>query len=211
MLSASNIRRSTTSPGVNADTPCRSRLRIWCKANSASPSHYHPELSRRARGVELWASMRSLGRAGMAEIVERTCGHALRFAEGLRVAGYEIVNEVVIHQVLVPLGTPEKTLQVVERIQKEGNCWSSSKVWLGRAAMRIGVSSWATIEADMETSLAAMLRAAQRTHGVSTFARSERPWRLTAPLQYTEAPAQAGREAHATPGASHSYVDKSVT
>jgi glutamate/tyrosine decarboxylase-like PLP-dependent enzyme len=124
------------------------------------PSHYNPELSRRARGVELWATLRSLGRAGLAEIVERTCGHARRFAEGLRAAGFEILNDVVINQVLVSFGSAEKTLQVVERIQKEGTCWCGSTVWQGRTAMRISVSSWATTEADVEASLAAMLRVA---------------------------------------------------
>lgn len=129
------------------------------------PSHYNPELSRRARGVELWAALRSLGRTGMAEIVERTCGHALRFAEGLRAAGFEILNDVVINQTLVSFGSAEETLRVVERIQKEGTCWCGSTVWQGRTAMRISVSSWATTEADVEASLMAMLRAADAASG----------------------------------------------
>jgi glutamate/tyrosine decarboxylase-like PLP-dependent enzyme len=129
------------------------------------PSHYSPELSRRARGVELWAVLRSLGRAGLAEIVERTCGHARHFAEGLRAAGYENLNEVVINQVLVSFGSVEKTLRVVERIQQDGTCWCGSTVWQGHTAMRISVSSWATTEADVEVSLAAMLRAAAATSG----------------------------------------------
>jgi glutamate/tyrosine decarboxylase-like PLP-dependent enzyme len=124
------------------------------------PSHYNPELSRRARGVELWATLRSLGRAGIAEIVERTCSHARRFAEGLRAAGFEILNDVVINQVLVSFGTPEETLGVVRRIQEEGTCWCGSTIWQGRTAMRISVSSWVTSEADVEMSLAAMMRAA---------------------------------------------------
>jgi glutamate/tyrosine decarboxylase-like PLP-dependent enzyme len=125
------------------------------------PSHYNPELSRRARGVELWAALRSLGRAGMAEIVERTCGHARRFAEALQAAGCRILNEVVINQVLVSFGSAEKTLQVVERIQKEGTCWCGSTVWQGHTAMRISISSWITTEADVQASIAAILRAAQ--------------------------------------------------
>ncbi len=68
------------------------------------PSEYTPELSRRARGIELWAGLRQLGKAGMAEIVERTCSHAQRFAAGLRAAGYEVLNEVVLNQVLVSFG-----------------------------------------------------------------------------------------------------------
>jgi glutamate/tyrosine decarboxylase-like PLP-dependent enzyme len=125
------------------------------------PSDFTPELSRRARGVELWAGLRSLGRDGMAAIVERTCAHARSFAEGLRKAGYQILNEVVLNQVLVSFGPPEKTLRTIERIQADGTCWCGPTVWQGKTAMRISVSSWATTEVDVELSLAAMLRAAQ--------------------------------------------------
>jgi glutamate/tyrosine decarboxylase-like PLP-dependent enzyme len=126
------------------------------------PSYYNPELSRRARGVELWAGLRSLGRQGMAEIVERTCAHARHFAMGLSDAGYEILNDVVINQVLVSFGSAERTRQVIEEIQKDGNCWCGSTVWQGHTAMRISVSNWATSRADVERSLQAMLEAAQK-------------------------------------------------
>jgi len=125
------------------------------------PSHYNPELSRRARGVELWAGLRSLGRAGIAEIVERTSRHARRFAEGLLAAGYRILNQVVINQVLVDFGGAEKTLRTVAAIQQEGTCWCGSTVWQGHTAMRISVSSWATTDEDVERSLAAMIKAAK--------------------------------------------------
>jgi glutamate/tyrosine decarboxylase-like PLP-dependent enzyme len=124
------------------------------------PSLYTPELSRRARGVELWAGLRSLGRSGMAEIVERTCRHAQRFAEGLRQAGHRVLNEVVLNQVLVSFGTPEKTLRTIKTLQEEGTCWCSSTVWQGTTAMRISVSSWDTQAEDVERSLGAMVRAA---------------------------------------------------
>ena len=124
------------------------------------PAHYNPELSRRARGVELWAGLRSLGRSGMAEIVERTSSHARRFAAGLRSAGFEILNEVVLNQVLVSFGTPEKTLRTIGRLQEDGTCWCGSTVWRGRTAMRISVSSWATTRDDVERSLEAMVKAA---------------------------------------------------
>jgi len=124
------------------------------------PSNYGPELSRRARGVELWAGLRSLGREGMAAIVERTCSHARRFAAGLKAAGYEILNDVVINQVLVSFGSPEKTLRTIARLQAEGTCWCGSTVWQGHTAMRISVSSWATTEDDVDRSLSAMLKAA---------------------------------------------------
>jgi glutamate/tyrosine decarboxylase-like PLP-dependent enzyme len=130
------------------------------QGDQREPSHYNPELSRRARGVELWAGLRSLGRSGMAEIVERTCSHARRFAAGLRAAGFEILNDVVTNQVLVSFGSAERTLRTVARLQQEGTCWCGSTVWQGHTAMRISVSSWATTEEDVDRSLEAMLKAA---------------------------------------------------
>jgi aromatic-L-amino-acid decarboxylase len=131
------------------------------QGDQREPSHYNPELSRRARGVELWAGLRSLGRQGMAEIVERTSSHAKRFAAGLKAAGYQVLNDVVINQVLVSFGSAEKTLATVARLQAEGTCWCGSTVWRGQTAMRISVSSWATTKEDVDRSLAAMIRAAE--------------------------------------------------
>jgi glutamate/tyrosine decarboxylase-like PLP-dependent enzyme len=125
------------------------------------PSDYNPELSRRARGVELWAGLRSLGRSGMAEIVERTSSHARRFAAGLKAAGFQVLNDVVINQVLVSFGSAEKTLQTIARLQQEGTCWCGSTVWQGQTAMRISVSSWVTSAEDVDLSLAAMVKAAK--------------------------------------------------
>ena len=130
-------------------------------AEQRDPSNYNPELSRRARGVELWAGLRSLGCSGIAEIVERTSSHARRFAAGLKAAGFQILNEVVINQVLVSFGSAEKTLRTIARLQAEGTCWCGSTIWQGQTAMRISVSSWATTKEDVERSLAAMLRAAE--------------------------------------------------
>jgi glutamate/tyrosine decarboxylase-like PLP-dependent enzyme len=124
------------------------------------PSQYTPELSRRARGVEIWAALRSLGRSGLADLIERNCRFARRFAEGFQSAGYEILNDVVLNQVLVSFGSPEKTRSVIERIQNEGTCWCGATVWQDRVAMRISVSSWATTGEDVECSLEAMLSAA---------------------------------------------------
>ena len=118
-------------------------------------------MSRRARGVELWAALRFLGRQGLAELIERTCGHAKRFADGLRDAGYEILNDVVINQVLVSFGAPEVTRAVIERVQAEGTCWCGGTEWQGRTAMRISVSSWATTDQDVEAALAAIQRVAE--------------------------------------------------
>ena len=124
------------------------------------PEHYTPEFSRRARGIEVWAALRSLGRTGLADLIERTCRHATRFADGLREAGYEILNDVVINQVLVSFGDAELTRRVIAGVQADGTCWAGGTVWQGRTAMRISVSSWATTEDDVERSLAAMLRVA---------------------------------------------------
>jgi glutamate/tyrosine decarboxylase-like PLP-dependent enzyme len=125
-----------------------------------NPSDYTPELSRRARGVEVWAALRSLGRAGLANLIERTCRHARRFAEGLEAAGYQVLNDVVLNQVLVSFGNAETTNRVIAAIQADGTCWCGGTIWQGQTAMRISVSSWATTDEDVERSLAAMLRIA---------------------------------------------------
>jgi glutamate/tyrosine decarboxylase-like PLP-dependent enzyme len=122
--------------------------------------HYTPELSRRARGIDIWAALATLGRAGLADLIDRTCRHARRFAEGLRAAGHEVLNDVALNQVLVSFGAPEVTRRVIEGIQADGTCWCGGTEWQGRTAMRISVSSWATTDADVEKSLAAMLRVA---------------------------------------------------
>jgi glutamate/tyrosine decarboxylase-like PLP-dependent enzyme len=125
------------------------------------PSQYVPELSRRARGIEIWAAMKSLGRSGLAELVERCCDCARRFADGLAAAGFEILNEVVLNQVLVSFGEPEVTQRVIAGVVEEGTCWVGGTVWQGRTAMRISVSSWATTEADVDRSVEAMVRVAR--------------------------------------------------
>jgi glutamate/tyrosine decarboxylase-like PLP-dependent enzyme len=124
------------------------------------PYQYTPEMSRRARGIEIWAALRSLGRSGLADLIERTCRYASRFAAGLSEAGYRILNEVVLNQVLVSFGDDEATRRVIAGVQADGTCWCGGTVWQGHTAMRISVSSWATTEADVEQSLAAMLRIA---------------------------------------------------
>jgi glutamate/tyrosine decarboxylase-like PLP-dependent enzyme len=125
-----------------------------------NPSDYVPELSRRARGVEVWAALRQLGRSGVGELIERCCRHARRFAEGLAAAGHEVLNDVVLNQVLVSFGDAERTRRVIRAIQADGTCWCGGTEWQGRVAMRISVCSWATTDEDVERSLAAMLRAA---------------------------------------------------
>lgn len=125
------------------------------------PLQYTPELSRRGRGIEVWAALLSLGRDGLSDLIERTCRHAARFAEGLQAAGYEILNDVVINQVLVSFGDPETTQKVIADIQSDGTCWCGGTEWQGRTAMRISVCSWATTEEDVQKSLDAMIRIAR--------------------------------------------------
>jgi glutamate/tyrosine decarboxylase-like PLP-dependent enzyme len=127
----------------------------------ADPDEYTPEMSRRARGVDVWAALRSLGRSGVADLVERCCRHAARFAAGLREAGFEVLNEVVLNQVLVAFGDEAATRKVVAAVQEDGTCWCGGTTWQGRAAMRISVSSWATTEDDVDRSLEAMIRLAR--------------------------------------------------
>jgi threonine aldolase len=102
-----------------------------------------------------------LGRSGIADLIERNCRMAARVADGLRRAGYDVLNDVVLNQVLVAFGDETRTRRVVEGVQSDGTCWCGSTVWHGRFAMRISISSWATTEADVDRSLAAMLRIAK--------------------------------------------------
>ncbi len=130
------------------------------KSPFRNPSDFTPELSRRSRGVEIWAALKYLGKDGLAEMIERTCRHARRFAEGLTDAGFTILNDVVLNQVLVSFGSADITTRIIQEIQTDGTCWCGGTVWQGHTAMRISVSSWATTEDDVEKSLAAMIRIA---------------------------------------------------
>jgi aromatic-L-amino-acid decarboxylase len=125
------------------------------------PNEFTPELSRRARGVEIWTAIASLGRSGIAEIVERCCSHAQYAAKRLTDAGFKILNDVIINQVLVSFGSDEKTQAVIKAIQEDGTCWCGGTVWKGQTAMRISVSSWATTEDDMKKSVDVMIRIAK--------------------------------------------------
>ncbi len=124
------------------------------------PSQYTPELSRRARGVEIWAALRSLGRQGLNDLIQRTCRLAARFSTELNRGGCQILNDVVINQVLVSFGDAARTRRVIERVQRDGTCWCGPTEWQGHTAMRISVSSWATRDEDVDRSVAAILRAA---------------------------------------------------
>lgn len=130
--------------------------------SARSPSDFTPELSRRARGVDIWAALSALGRSGVADMITRCCGHARRFAQALEGAGHTILNDVVLNQVLVSFGDAATTRRVITELQADGTCWCGVTEWQGQAAMRISVSSWATTTDDVEVSIAAMLRVAAR-------------------------------------------------
>jgi glutamate/tyrosine decarboxylase-like PLP-dependent enzyme len=125
------------------------------------PFHTSPECSRRARGIELYATLRELGRVGVADLVERCCRLASRFADALEAAGYEVLNEVVLNQVVVAFGDEACTEATIRRIQQEGVCWCGVTRWRGRAAMRISVSNWSTAERHVDASLESILRCAR--------------------------------------------------
>jgi glutamate/tyrosine decarboxylase-like PLP-dependent enzyme len=110
--------------------------------------------------VEVWAALRSLGRSGLADLIERNCQYARRFAEGLTRAGYRVLSEVALNQVLVSFGDAERTRRVISAVQQEGTCWCGGTEWQGQAAMRISVSSWRTTGEDVERSLQAIIRVA---------------------------------------------------
>ena len=126
-----------------------------------------PEFSRRARGFPIYAAIRALGSEGVADMVERCCDHAARFAELLGAEpGVEILNDVVLNQVLVRFGDDDALTQAtVNGVQEDGTCWLSGTVWQGKAAMRISVSNWRTSHDDVERSAGAILEAAAAVAG----------------------------------------------
>jgi len=133
------------------------------ETENRNPSDYTPELSRRARGVDVWAALKSLGRAGLAEMLNRCCNNARRFADGLAKAGFEILNDVQLNQVLVSFGDDARTRRVIDAIQADGTCWCGVTIWQGHTAMRISVSNWSTTAADVDASLEAIIRLAAET------------------------------------------------
>jgi glutamate/tyrosine decarboxylase-like PLP-dependent enzyme len=124
-------------------------------------SDFNPESSRRARGFAVWAALQALGRQGVADLVDRTCAMARRFADQLSAAdGVEVCNDVVLNQVLVRFGDDERTARVIAGVQADGTCWLGGTTWHGMHLMRISVSNWSTSEEDVDRSVAAILRVA---------------------------------------------------
>ncbi len=125
------------------------------------PDNFVPEESRRARAIPVYAALRSLGGHGLTEMIDRNCRQARRFGEALRAAGFEVLNDVVLNQVLVSFGTPEQTQATIAATQQDGTCWCGGTVWKGRTAMRISVSNWSTTDEDVEKSIEAIIRCAR--------------------------------------------------
>jgi glutamate/tyrosine decarboxylase-like PLP-dependent enzyme len=132
----------------------------YLPSDQINPSDCTPEVSRRPRGVDVWAALRSLGRSGVADLVERNCRLANRFAEAFRAAEFSVLNDVVLNQVLVSFGDPERTRRIIRAIQNDGTCWCGATVWQGKTAMRVSVISWATQDVDVDRSIDAILRIA---------------------------------------------------
>lgn len=131
------------------------------------PYFHTPEMSRRARGIETWAAIYSLGKKGVIDLIERCCTLAESFAAHLRNAGFKILNEVVLNQVLVSFGDAETTNRIIKKIQEEGTCWCGGTIWKGTTAMRISVSSWMTTEEDIEQCSAAIIKIAKEEVEIS--------------------------------------------
>jgi glutamate/tyrosine decarboxylase-like PLP-dependent enzyme len=128
------------------------------------PGLYAPEMSRRARGVPTWAVLKSLGRSGLVELIDRTVAMARRFAAAMEDAGYSILNDVVLNQVLVSFGEPDETTRIVSELQAEGTMFAGPTVWQGQTAMRVSVSNFATTENGIDESIEAVLRVAGTGH-----------------------------------------------
>ncbi len=126
-----------------------------------NPSDYTPELSRRARGIDIYAVLHHLGIRGVVELVERCCDGASYFAERLSAAGYEVMNQVVLNQVVVSFGDEAMNLAVLDAVQKEGTCWIGQTIWKSRLVARISVSNWQTDRQAVDESFAVIDRIAQ--------------------------------------------------
>jgi glutamate/tyrosine decarboxylase-like PLP-dependent enzyme len=126
---------------------------------------YTPEMSRRARAVELWATLKALGRNGVEALVDGLCGHAARFGRELKARGFRVLNDVVFNQVLVACESAELTNATLRFVQESGECWCGGSVWEGEPVIRISVCSWATTTSDVDRSVAAFVKARDRALG----------------------------------------------
>lgn len=127
-----------------------------------APKDMGPEFSRSARGVEVWAALRSLGRRGVADLIEQCCARASALAEGLEGLGYEVLNDVVLNQVVARIGTADQHAAIVQAVQESGDCWFGQTTWRGHNAIRLSVSSWLTGEDDVRRTLTSIQEATDK-------------------------------------------------
>ena len=147
-------------PQVHATAMSYTAAYLTGSGSASGMADLTAESSRRARGFATWAALRELGRDGVAELVDRCCALARRFADGLAAGGAEVVNDVVLNQVLVGFGDDARTDRVVDAVQRDGTCWLGATTWRGRGLMRVSVSNHSTREVDVDRSVAAILRLA---------------------------------------------------
>jgi glutamate/tyrosine decarboxylase-like PLP-dependent enzyme len=143
----------------------RASYLVHAEGGERDALEYNPEHSRRARGFAVYAAIRALGGTGIADLVERSCALARRFADRLSAAGVEVLNEVVLNQVLVRFHAAggdhdAYTRRVLDLLQDDGTCWMSGTTWNGMAAVRISVSNWSTDQDDVDRSVAAIIACA---------------------------------------------------
>jgi glutamate/tyrosine decarboxylase-like PLP-dependent enzyme len=143
----------------------RASYLVHAEGGERDALEYNPEFSRRARGFAVYAAIRALGSTGIADLVDRSCALARRFADRLTAAGAEVLNEVVLNQVLVRFRAADGdhdayTRRVLALLQDDGTCWMSGTTWQGMAAVRISVSNWSTDADDVDRSVAAIMACA---------------------------------------------------
>jgi glutamate/tyrosine decarboxylase-like PLP-dependent enzyme len=124
---------------------------------------YTPEMSRRARGIELWATLKYLGKSGVQELVDRLCGHAKYFAQKLSENGFSVLNQVVFNQILIKCATADMTKATLKNIQSSGKCWCGGAVWRGEPVIRISVCSWQTTKEDIDDCIDTFITCRERT------------------------------------------------
>ena len=123
---------------------------------------YTPEMSRRSRAIELWATLKFFGKSGIEELVDGLCARAMQFAERLAAEGFRVLNQVVFNQVLIACDSAEETNATLLNIQKSGECWCGGATWKDEPVIRVSVCSWATTPADVERSVAAFVTAREK-------------------------------------------------
>ncbi|MRR29392.1 aspartate aminotransferase family protein, partial [bacterium] len=120
---------------------------------------YSPDMSRRGRAVELWATLKLLGKSGVEELVDGLCERAVQFSEEIKAEGFNVLNEVTFNQVLVTCDSDEETMATLRNLQRSGECWCGSGKWHNTPVIRVSVCSWATTEEDISRTVRAFVKA----------------------------------------------------